>query len=64
MKYQCNDVGFAFCSCNGCVRLCSCLMQSKLGLPCPIPQCGERIEAPKEEAPGGNDNAMAEQLRF
>lgn len=35
-----------------------------LGLPCPIPQCGERVEAPKEEAPGGNDNAMAEQLRF
>lgn len=64
MKHQCDDVGFAFCSCNGCVRLCSCLMQGKLGLPCPIPQCGERVEAPKEDAPGGSDSTRAEQLRF
>ena len=64
MEHWCHDRRFAMCSCKGCTRMCSCLMQSKLGLPCPIPQCGERIEAPKEGAPGGNDNARAEQLRF
>ncbi|WP_298731978.1 hypothetical protein [uncultured Subdoligranulum sp.] len=49
MEHRCHDARFDHCCCNGCTRLCSCLMRDKLAKACPITFCRERAEEKKPD---------------